>query len=68
MITFSNYLCNIAVLRCFLFQSVCIDIKPVKRFANGVLILHSETMFTVIVHLIRNIYHPIFILEYIADI
>ncbi len=42
MFTFSNHHYDIAILRCLLSQCVSIDIEPVKRFANGVLILHSE--------------------------
>ena len=67
MLTFRSHLYDIAALRCFLFQGVSIDIEPVKRFANGVLILHSETMFTVIHHFIGNINHAIFGLEHIGS-
>ena len=50
MLTFSNYFCNIAVLRCILFQGVSIDIEPVERFANGVLVLHLEALNPTLFH------------------
>ena len=68
MLPLGNYLCNIAVLRRFIFQGVSIDIEPIEGLSDSVLVLHLEAMFTEIIHLVWNIHHPIFILEYIADI
>ena len=68
MLPFSNYFDIISVSCCLLFQGVSIDIEPVKRFSNGVLVLHPETQFSVITNSIGVFYNTIFILEDIAYI
>ena len=52
MLTFSYDFDSIATSPCFLSQGIGIDVKPVKRFANGVLVSHLETILPVITHII----------------
>ena len=52
MLTFSHDLYSISASPCSLFQSVSINIEPVKGEADGVLVSHLETMFSVITHAI----------------
>ena len=68
MFTFSYHFCHIAVFICNLFQGVCINIEPGEWFSDGVLVLHLETLFSVIAHIIGQFYDAVLILEHIAYI
>ena len=44
MLTFCYDFDSIATSPCFLSQGISIDVKPVKGFANGVLVSHLNTL------------------------
>ncbi len=68
MLTFSYHFDCISISHSLFFQSVSVNVKPVKRFSDGVLILHPEAMLSVIAHIIGQFYDTVLCLEHIADI
>ena len=68
MFTFSHYFNNISPSSRFFSQSVSIYVKPVERFSDGVLVLHLETMLSVIAHVFGQFNDTVLGLEDIANI
>lgn len=68
MLTFSHDLNGISILWSFLYQSVSVDVEPVKGFADGFLILHLEALLTIIGQFVWYVHHTVIIFKNIANI